>query len=180
MRLAAIYGHKWTSAFPTPQAIEIAKREWKTALKKVEFEDIGRGVEQCKYQTHWPPSLPEFLGYCHLDFGLPELNCAYREACMAAAAVSTHEWSHPAVYHAAKAAGFYELRQYSESQSRPLFERSYAVICRRIRNGETLEKPVPLALPENTSLAPCNPSIAKKYLTQISDLLKRRPNTVAS
>lgn len=169
MRFAALYGHKWNSSYPSMHAIEIAKREWGQAIEKLTMEQIKRGLEHCKNHLEWPPSLAEFLKCSREDNTLPTINQAFREACMAS---DNHEWSHPAVYHAARDVGLYNLRTQAERYTRPLFERSYEIFCRRVKNGESLEVPIPKGLPEKTSIK-SSKEVAEKYLQQMRAILKK-------
>ncbi len=64
MRFSAIWGHKFTSPFPTAEAIEVAKAEWLDALRPLSDEQVMAGIEQCRSRCEWPPSLPEFIRHC--------------------------------------------------------------------------------------------------------------------
>jgi hypothetical protein len=50
-------------------------------------------------------------------------------------------WSHPAVYEAAKRIGTFEVRTWPESKSRPLFERAYRAVCDEVLAGAVFEVP---------------------------------------
>lgn len=175
MRMAAIYGHKWVSAFPTEEAVEVAKREWQLGLKKIRLQDITHAIQHCKRYVEWPPSLPEFLGYCATDKALPSVSIAYREACQAAYPNTPHEWSHPAVYHAATAVGLFELSHKPESVTKPLFERAYEIVCRRVREGEDLSKPIPKSIQSQTSQK-SDPKHVKEHLKAIYEKLGATPS----
>ncbi len=95
------------------------------------------------------PTPGEFVKYCKPqpeDFGLPEVEIAYREACSHSHNPTGASWSHEAVYEAAKATGWFELKTMEEKRILPLFERNYEIITRRVMAGEPLSN-VPKALP---------------------------------
>lgn len=60
-RLAEIYGHKLTSSYG-----EALPDAWRTELEGMRPEQIKRGLQQCvDSKNPWPPSLPEFVDWCH-------------------------------------------------------------------------------------------------------------------
>ena len=141
-RMARIYGHRWTSAFGAKD-----DSTWLRGLRGVTPEQLGVGLAVCVRRADpWPPTLPEFLVLCTPtagDFGLPTPDAAYREAALADRG---HSWSHPVVYVAAQAVGFFKLRTLPEAKSWPLFERAYEIVVRRALAGEQFAAPVPQAL----------------------------------
>lgn len=173
MRFSSVYGHIWTSQYPTLQALEVAKHEWGESLKRFNLADLKRGFEHCKAEKKLPPTLPEFIQLCQPDFGLPNKYEAYQEACKAAYPGQAHLWSHEAVYHAAKAVGLYALMCEPERTTRPQFEHAYEVICRRIKNGEVLEKPIPKALPEIMTPGQRNLEVGKQHIQAMREILQR-------
>ena len=149
-RMTRIYGHRWTSSYG-----ETDDGTWHKALRGLTPAQVGRGLSRCA--THrpdgWPPTLPEFRALCTPtaeDLRLPSLDAAYREAALAD---RDHRWSHPAVFAAAQAAGLFELRTLPESKSRPLFERAYEIVVRRVLAGEQFDTPIPKGLEKQATPA---------------------------
>ena len=168
--MARIYGHRWTSSYG-----ETDDGTWLKGLQGLTPAQVGRGLSRCA--THrpdgWPPTLPEFRALCTPaptteDLGLPPLDAAYREAALAD---RDHQWSHPAVYAATQATGLFELRTLPESKSRPLFERAYEVVPRRVLAGEQFDTPVPRALEKLP--VPARADVVEAALTAIRALLRR-------
>lgn len=164
--MTRIYGHRWTSAFGAKD-----DATWLRGLHGLTPAQVGRGLSRCA--THradgWPPTLPEFRALCTPtaeDLGLPTPDAAYREAAMAD---RDHRWSHPAVYAAAQATGLFELHTLPESKSRPLFERAYEIVTRRVLAGEQFEAPIPQALEKLPT--PARPEVAEAALTAMRALL---------
>ncbi|MEW6647826.1 MAG: hypothetical protein AB1450_11545 [Pseudomonadota bacterium] len=61
-KLGARYGHKWISAFPSADAIDLAKAEWGARLAGISGEEIRRGLDT--WRNEWPPSVDEFRNAC--------------------------------------------------------------------------------------------------------------------
>lgn len=134
--MTEVFGYRWASAYGTTDQ----SGTWGKGLAGLTAEDIGRGVRRViELGMDWPPSLPEFRKLCEPDendLGLPTMELAYRAA-------SCRDWSlHPAVYHAAKIVGQWELEQKPEHITRPLFAKAWETVVKRIRSGEQLEGPI--------------------------------------
>lgn len=56
------YGHKWTSAMPSPELIELAVVEWGEILAGLSPEQVRHGLDG--WREAWPPSAPEFRAAC--------------------------------------------------------------------------------------------------------------------
>ncbi len=165
--MARIYGHRWTSAFGATD-----DSTWLRGLRGLTPAQVGRGLSRCA--THradgWPPTLPEFRALCTPmaeDLGLPTPDAAYREAALAD---KDHRWSHPVVYAAAQATGLFELRTLPESKSRPLFERAYEIVTRRVLAGEQFDVPIPQALAKLP--VPARPETASAALAAMRETLR--------
>lgn len=152
-RFMAIYGHKFKSCFETQDEIRIAKREWALSLEGYTESELVAAIDYCKENSAWMPTISEFLKVLRNltgDHGLPTAKHAYEEACLNADHASTYQWTHPAIYHAGKATGWFRLRTEDEPDVFPDFRYNYEVICRRVRQGEELSNPVPVALPDKS------------------------------
>ena len=56
------YGHKWTSALPTPELIRLGTSEWAKELSGVTVEQVKNGLDN--WDNEWPPSCVEFRKVC--------------------------------------------------------------------------------------------------------------------
>ena len=61
MRFQAIWGYKWTNSLSNNEAIAIAQAEWGQALSHLSGEEIKKGIEHCRANFKYPPSITEFL-----------------------------------------------------------------------------------------------------------------------
>ena len=152
-RFMAIYGHKFKSCFETQDEIRIAKREWALSLEGYSEVELVAAIDYCKEHSAWMPTISEFIKVLRNltgDHGLPVAKHAYEEACNHADNASKHSWTHPAIYHAGKATGWFRLRTENESKVFSDFRYNYDVVCRRVRAGDVLDTPVPVALPDQS------------------------------
>lgn len=69
-RMAAIYGHRWTSAYgDNPNGL--AGDTWAAGLNGLSPRHLACGLEACVVNSDpWPPALPEFRATC---LGIPAL-----------------------------------------------------------------------------------------------------------
>lgn len=74
--MAAIYGHKWVTAFgESPEngagRLTIAGDTWKRGLAGLAERQVASGLQACVASNEpWPPTLPEFRAMC---LGVPAL-----------------------------------------------------------------------------------------------------------
>ena len=145
---------------------------WEAGLLDMTEMQIRKGTNKAKSFTGFM-TLPAFRELCHVsaqDLGLPDVHAAYREACMADGMRDMVRWSHPAVYHAGRETGWFDLRTSTEKQIFPLFKRNYEAMCSRVMNGETLDMPVQRALPPKV-FVPASQEKARATLNSIKELL---------
>ena len=56
------YGHKWTSAMPSPELIRLGVCEWSEQLAGLTGEQVKKGLNS--WSSDWPPSCTEFRSAC--------------------------------------------------------------------------------------------------------------------
>lgn len=150
-RFHHIYTHRFESAYRDETTLNQAKREWAMSLAGTSAELIEYALERCKVEHAWPPTIAEFLKLLQPSpesIGLPATDAAYVEACRNAYQASGRHWSHLCVKMAALEVSYYSLMSEPEKLTRPLFEKAYLKLVKRIIDGETLEIEQPVALPE--------------------------------
>ena len=150
-RFHHIYTHRFESAYGDETTLNQAKREWALSLAGIPANLIEMGLERCKREHAWPPTIAEFLKLTQPSpesLGLPDLASAYQEACRYSHKPSEHRWSHVCVQIAAQKAGYFTLRSEPERISRPAFHKAYLAIIEGLANGESYSLEQPLALPE--------------------------------
>lgn len=131
----------WRQAWPSTEALDAAKAEWIKEFADEgirSLEQIEFGIQKCrKLKKPFAPSVGEFIAMCVAgpeDFGMPAPAAAWMEALMAV-------YSHEAVRIAANETGIFDLRAAKQEDKglRERFERSYAIVVRRAREGQPLD-----------------------------------------
>lgn len=120
------YGHE--------QAERLAKRIWITGVRPLTDAQVDRGLQRMVLDADFPPSLKEFIQLCRRVDGLPDARGAWGQALAG-------RYEHDAVRVAARLTGTYDLRR-SRHDNKALFaqfERNYAIVLRRLENGEPLD-----------------------------------------
>lgn len=163
----------WKQSWPTDVELNAAKREWLAEFMRAgitQLQQIQYGLRTTAQQrTPFPPAPGLFVTWCFAPeaFGLPPLEKAYGQAVRNTHPAQTAfaRWSHPAVYHAAVASGFYSLQRLERSLGLKRFAQKYEEQCRKLGRGETLE-PAPIAaLPEQAG--PCTPEVGRAALAEL-------------
>jgi len=161
------YHNQYYKAFGDTNQLSQIKKLWLESLFKYPVEVLLLAARSCIEDSEYLPTLHRFLSACnrqqHQKLGLPEVRKAYMEACMAQEPKSAQVWSHPVVYHAGTATGWYTLAHSAESKSYPIFEQEYNRLCGLVAAGEELSMPVKAALaaPETR---PAPPLLQRKRL----------------
>lgn len=171
-RLKGIYP-AWKQAWPTDRELNAAKREWLAEFMRAgirSIEQIQHGLRlAAQNREAFVPAVGVFIGWCFAPeaFGLPSLERAYAEAMRKthASTAARCGWSHPAVYHAAVAVGFFHLQRLERKHGLQLFERKYLEQCRAIGRGETLAPAPVAALPEQAG--PSTPEVGREALAAL-------------
>ncbi len=145
---------------------------WEQGLLDIKPADLARGVLKARDHTGWL-SLGDFRLLCRAtpaDLGLPDSRTAMREAACAPMPKDRYAWSHAAVYLTACNVGWYDMQHKTEAELFPIWDAAYAVMCRRVLDGETLTMPIPKALPATVHV-PLPPEAARSRLAKIKEIL---------
>ncbi|MDB5777588.1 MAG: hypothetical protein JWP38_3721 [Herbaspirillum sp.] len=141
-RLDGAYPHKWRSNFPNTDAIDNWKVSWAEAFEEegITPNDIRAGLKACRSKYDWPPSCAEFIKACR-----PSIDpmVAYYEAvagCQARSKGEVGEWSHPAIFWAARTLS-HDLLSQTYSQVKVRWELSLA---EQMEKAEWEEIPKPM------------------------------------
>ncbi|WP_286237961.1 replication protein P [Neptuniibacter halophilus] len=122
-----------------------AFQTWGLGLRGMTAEQIKHGFTKLlERERTFVPNLNEFRKLCQVspeELGMPDLEAAYQEAASKCRSPSKKPWSHPGVYHAGKAVGWFELGSNTREKTFPAFKTAYNDICDRITKGEQLELP---------------------------------------
>ena len=172
--MAEIYGHRWTASFG--ERIDQG-HAWASVLAGMTGQQIATGLNHLvSARLAWPPTAPEFLGFCEARPTAESLGLPTEEKAFAEAVRKTHpamtgcNWSHDAVYHAAAECGFYNLQTLQQDASRKLFARNYAMAVRDLIDGKPL-KARPLALTHGVE-ARVTPEVGRAGISALRAAMK--------
>lgn len=139
IRMAEIFGHKWTSQYGDEPLETWAKR-----LGSMSADEIAYGVNACASSSlEWPPSLPDFCGMCKPDLralGVPDEESAFLEASRYAHEPNDHIFAHEVVRLAGVSVGWYDLQRCypNEDSLRKRFKAAYGALVGKVQRGEPL------------------------------------------
>lgn len=145
---------------------------WARELADLTDRQIQMGLRKAKDFVGYF-SLPAFRELCRIspaDLGMPDAMTAMREACNAPFPKDRHSWSHPAVYLAGCAVGWFDMQNKTEKELFPIYDSAYDVLVKRVLAGEPLSMPVPKALPPKVYM-PAKQEHARAALSKIRGML---------
>lgn len=141
LKMAEMYGHRWTSSFG-----ELAdpNHSWATVLAGLDRFQLAAGMSalvERGQEFDWPPPANVFRSLCLQMPGFPPEAQAWIEALAG-------KYSHEAVRVAAEQTGLFELRTAKPSNKlvRQHFERNYAIVLRRAQNAQPLDGKIPAGI----------------------------------
>lgn len=123
-RLSAILGGSMSNVYASADP-ERVKREWAEALAGFSAEEVKRGIAGTRVRK-FPPNLPEFLHLCRPALDSETAWLEAEEGMRMHGLERRFEWSHPAVYWAAREMQF-ELRTGNHAQHRRRWDRTLAL-----------------------------------------------------
>ncbi|NNC55716.1 MAG: hypothetical protein HKO07_08355, partial [Pseudomonadales bacterium] len=136
------YHNQFYAAYNDTETLNQAKRLWLQSLATFKQQTLLVAARDIIEQSEYLPTLHRFLAVCdRVELKLPSVRDAYLEACTASLPLANKRWSHPLVYHAAKAAGWNFLRSQSEKQALPVFSEHFVRLARELRAGAHFEQP---------------------------------------
>ena len=157
-RMAAIYGHKWTSSFGDDPA-GIAGETWAVFLGDLTGRQLSEGFRACIASgEEWPPSLPQYRAWC---LGVPTFEAVRADFIRRALPFTRlvlsqlDGWSHVRA----------DQRE-ADRLLRDAYERA-----RELRNEGEEPPPPPVAIQVAPSLVPASPEVAKAAIEEGRQLL---------
>jgi len=166
------YHNQFLKAFPDHDTVIMAKQLWSRLLVDYDANTMLKAAELVVKQQKFLPNVHDVLEACeqaqHIVLGVPDPHAAYVEACRAPSPKAEYNWTHPAVYYAGRASDWFMLANEPEQVAYPVFERNYALLLDRIRNGEELNIELPKAIPEKIE----RPLERKEQAQNLRNLMK--------
>ena len=181
-RMAATYGHKWTTSYGVDVASPAGKT-WREGLADVTPDQLAAALRSCLVRADgWPPSLPEFRAMC---FSIPALAVVQYELRMVvqrrmhADSVSRFArfvWQHLDIY---------SWQTATIDKGERMVAAAYEVAREHVLRGGALP-PDPVAEIEHSSLASlnerpsCDPAVAAAAIADIESFLGIAPEAPAT
>ena len=142
---------------------------WFGVLKQFSQMEIRTGLSKLRKQyLHWPPNAYEFAELCsHVpeDFGLPDPDTAYLQACH-------FDWTHAIVWRASAEVGQFEIRSMPERTMKPRFVKKYLELFELYKQGVRFAidtKPEQQSLP----YVPLERNDVRNCIAEMKNILKR-------
>ena len=165
----ALYGSRFADMWRHTDVSHV-KAMWAKALAGLTVAEIRAGLAGCG-RRHWPPSLPEFVSLCRPEPD-PERAFAFAQEQVSRRPCGEDVWPEKALYWAAVAFGFYDLRSMSWPQAKNRWSR----IWLEKRQMEATLPPVPVA--REALPAPgknlTDRETARRYLAELKRLVRGR------
>lgn len=137
VRMAEIYGHRWSTAYGTDPDPEGAAGTWAKGLAGVTGAQLAEGLKACIASSEpWPPTLPEFRAMC---LAVPSLVSVRHELL---ASASTEPRSPFATLVAGKL-DWWQFRQSSAKDAERILREAYDDVRETIMRGGQLPDVVP-------------------------------------
>ncbi|MGP3789789.1 hypothetical protein [Pseudomonas sp. B392_1p] len=143
MKMAEMYGHRWTSSFGEKADPAGA---WSSSLKGLNGQQLAHGLNAVAHKgDEWPPSAPAFRAMClnpaPETLGLPAVDDAFHRAL-------TGSYRNKVVRAAANATGIFDLRhgRTEDAALRRRFQSTYLIMVQRWCDGLPLDAPVQAAI----------------------------------
>ncbi len=141
--LSESYPLQFKQAYPTPEDRARAQSVWLQVLHRYPAERVKRSPEiVLKQGRKFLPSLGDIIETCRYsyeDLGLKHSLAAYLEAARYCGQAKQHQWSHLAIYLAAKRVSLFLIKTESKEWIYPQFKSYYQDICNQLRDGRTIE-----------------------------------------
>ena len=145
----------WSSAWPTQELTDGAKRQWLTGFVENELSDwskIELGLKKLKLrESPFVPAVGEFIALCKpnaVDLGLLSVNEAYAIAVRISHPTAQIRSAPPEVYHTLVKIGKSRLGQLEEKSAKALFNAVYLDTVEFVAKGGQLTKAPVAELPK--------------------------------
>lgn len=175
VRMAEIYGHRWTSSYGDSTEQDGAAGTWAKGLAGLTPAQVADGLRACVVRSDpWPPTLPEFRALCLAIPSLAETDAevaAYIAASQRTGATATlSRFGRLAL----EFLDSYRWRHAQEDKADRLMRDAYEQAREHVmRGGELPEEPVALIeQEENPVKNPVDPEKVKQEMEAIKRMLR--------
>lgn len=163
VRMAEIYGHRWTSAYgDNPN--EGAALTWAKGLGGITPRQLADGLRSCIASSEpWPPTLPEFRGYCLGIPALAEIRHELHTSTPTRSLFATLVW---------QGIDGYAFRLASREQGDRMIRDAYEMAREHVmRGGELPGASAGEITQEKPEIKVADPEVAKAHLAEIAAMV---------
>lgn len=165
LRMAEIYGHRWTSAYGE-DCEQGAGSTWSKGLAGITGKQLAQGLSATIASADaWPPTLPEFRSRC---LGIPSfaaLKQEFRAGTTQRSGFAVQVWDFIDGYLFARA---------STAKAEHMLREAYVLAAEYVMRGGTLPQAATMAIEqrkaEKTERA--DPAVAQQHIDTIRELLR--------
>jgi len=154
------------------QATDSDYRIWLRGVADLTDEELDNGIVKARdFKGFF--NLPKFRDLCKVtskDLGLPEAKQAYYEACLAPSPKDKQRYSHPIVYMAGQAAGWFNLKNDSESKAFKYYDHYYQLFVERVRAGEKFQVQAAITRQQGDVFKAVTPEEHEQNIKKFKDL----------
>lgn len=143
--------HSWKLVHSNVDSTEF--KSWFAGLRDLSDGEVMNGVRLARDFDGFF-NLPAFRELCKTSpqvDGIPPVEAAYEEACLARSPKAHQRWSHPIVYRAGVLTGWADLHALPRDMALPRYKRNYEILKRRVAAGEDINIEIPEAIPASVS-----------------------------
>lgn len=162
VRMAEIYGHRWTSAYGDDSEGGAALT-WAKGLAGLSPQQIGDGVTAALASADpWPPTLPEFRRMCFDIPTLAQVRYEVRPGQDATSPFARLVWSY---------LDSYQFRNVHQDKADRILAEAYELAVEHVmRGGELPEPSVALAPPVEPKPVPARPEVVAEAIANLRKL----------
>lgn len=158
LRMAEIYGHRWTASFGANPDSEGAAGTWAKGLAGVTPAQLADGLKACITSSDpWPPTLPEFRAMC---LGIPSLVSVRAE-------VNGKGDRTPFAMLVWQRLDSYQYRQVSAKDAERMLAGAYEDAREFVMRGGALPEVVGAVSHEEKPFVPVSPDVAEKHMLNL-------------
>lgn len=162
VRMAEIYGHRWTSAYGDSTEADGAAGTWAKGLAGITPTQLADGLKACITSSDpWPPTLPEFRAMC---LGIPSLVSVRAE-------INGKGDRTPFAMLVWQRLDSYQFRQVSAKDAERMLAGAYEDAREFVMRGGELPQVVAAVEHEEKEVTPLTPEETKAKLARLQAML---------
>ncbi len=144
-QLEVTYHNQFHKAYPDKNSLNLAKQLWLTQLQRFDGKIIFESVSKLMTTSDFLPTLSKVINSCIerklKSNGIPNVNYAYKEACLSRNNFERFAWSHPIIFYIGSKTGWDYLWTQAEKETFTEFKLNYDLLVNEYLEGKEFSKP---------------------------------------